>query len=542
MNTTLWRPVAAAKLILACAIALVSGCGESPSPAVTESPRSTEAAANEPSNPTIDGGVRQVAHTEAATGGYEKVARPKFDPIEINGKYFEGWPKPKLALVISGRQDGYLEPCGCAGLDQQKGGISRRHSLIRQLEAGGWPVAAVDVGGLVRRFGRQSEIKFAISAEALMKMGYSAVGFGPDDLRLSAGEIVAAVAGADPQDSIFVSANVSLFDLTPKTRIVEAGGLKLGITSVFGETYQQQVNNPEVVMQPAAQGLGKVVGELVDCDVRILLAHATVDETKTLAKKFPQFDVVVTSDGRDVPPQQPEKIEGSKARLIEIAPKAMYVIVAGFYDDPNEPVRYQRVALDSRFPESADMKALMTAYQGQLHDLGWKELGLKTVPHPRAKPGDKLSGRFAGAASCKECHPTTFGIWSKTPHAHATETLAKLDPPRQYDAECISCHSTGWNPQEFFAYTSGFDSLETTPLLAGNQCENCHGPAAAHVAAEQGRNRAKKEAEREPLKLTAGFALENVCIKCHDHDNSPEFNAKSFETHYWPKVEHKGKR
>jgi hypothetical protein len=542
MNTTLWHPVAAAKCILACAVALASACGESSSPAVTESAQSAETAVDEPSNVATDGGVRQVAHTEAASGRYDKVDKPKFDPVEINGKYFEGWPKPKLALVISGRQDGYLEPCGCAGLDQQKGGISRHHSLIRQLEAGGWPVAAVDVGGLVRRFGRQSEIKFAISAEALKKMGYSAVGFGPDDLRLSAGEIVAAVVGANPKDSIFVSANVSLFDLTPKTRIVEAGGLKLGITSVLGDAYQQQVNNPEVVMQPAAGALAKVVGQLRDCDVRILLAHATVDETKALAKRFPQFDVVVTSDGRDVPPQQPEKIEGSKARLIEIAPKAMYVIVAGFYDDPNEPVRYQRVALDSRFPESAEMKALMTTYQDQLRELGWKDLGLKTAPHPRARPGDKLSGQFAGAASCKECHPTTFGIWSKTPHARATETLAKLDPPRQYDAECISCHSLGWNPQEFYSYTGGFDSLEKTPLLAGNQCENCHGPAAAHVAAEQGRNRAKKEAEREALKLTAGFALENVCIKCHDHDNSPEFNAKSFESHYWPKIEHKGKR
>ncbi len=108
----------------------------------------------------------QTAPLENETSASEK---PKIDPIAINGKYFDGWPKPKLALVISGRQDGYLEPCGCAGLDQQKGGMSRRHSFIRGLEDRGWPVAAVDVGGLVRRFGRQAELKFAISAEALEK-------------------------------------------------------------------------------------------------------------------------------------------------------------------------------------------------------------------------------------------------------------------------------------------------------------------------------------------------------------------------------------
>jgi hypothetical protein len=403
-------------------------------------------------------------------------------------------------------------------------------------------VAAVDVGGMVGRFGRQAEIKFAISAEALKKMGYAAAAFGPQDLRLSATEIVAAIAGAEPQDTIFVSANVNLFDLTPKTRIVEAGGMKLGITSVLGSEYQEQINNAEVTIEPAAEALEKVLPELAGCDARVLLAHATVDETKELARKFPQFDVVVTSDGRDIPPLEPEAIGGTKARLIEIAPKAMYVIVAGFYDDPQQPVRYQRVALDSRYTDSPEMKKLMTAYQDQLRELGWKDLGLSSATHPKAREGNELAGKFAGAASCKECHPTAYGIWSKSPHAHATETLTKLDPPRQFDAECVSCHATGWNPQEYYPYLSGFESLEATPHLAGNQCENCHGPGAAHVAAENGRNRIRRDEEREALKLTAAFALENVCIKCHDHDNSPEFNEKSFETHYWPKVEHKGKR
>jgi hypothetical protein len=535
MKTTLLGTASARGLLAACACALAAGCGESGAPGVTTSLPAGPPAADE------SGEAAHVADA-SAPAHYGKAERPKFDPIEINGQYFVGWPKPKLALVVSGRQDGYLEPCGCAGLDQQKGGLSRRQSFLKDLAERGWPVAAVDVGGLVRHFGRQAEIKFAVSAEALKKMDYKAAAFGPDDLRLSATEIVAAVAGAQPADSIFVSANVNLFDLTPKTRVVEAGGMKLGITSVLGGQYQERINNPDVVIEPAAEALAKAVGELADCDVRILLAHATIGETKELARQFPQFEVVVTSDGHDIPPLEPEAIEGAKARLIEVAPKGMYAIVVGFFDDPEQPVRYQRVALDSRYPDSPQMKALMTDYQDQLRRLGWSELGLKPAPHPRAEPGSELAGKFAGAASCKECHPTSFGIWSKTPHAQATATLARLDPPRQFDAECVSCHATGWNPQEYYPYASGFEGLEATPHLAGNQCENCHGPAAAHVAAEEGRNRIRKDEEREKLKLTAAFALENVCIKCHDHDNSPEFNEKSFEAHYWPKVEHKGKK
>jgi hypothetical protein len=46
----------------------------------------------------------------------------KIDPVEVNGPIFVDWPKPDVALVFTGEQDGFLEPCGCAGLENQKGG------------------------------------------------------------------------------------------------------------------------------------------------------------------------------------------------------------------------------------------------------------------------------------------------------------------------------------------------------------------------------------------------------------------------------------
>ena len=61
-----------------------------------------------------------------------------FDPIAENGPIFVikengrdvPWPKPKLAMIITGMEQGYIEPCGCAGLDRMKGGMSRRHTLF----------------------------------------------------------------------------------------------------------------------------------------------------------------------------------------------------------------------------------------------------------------------------------------------------------------------------------------------------------------------------------------------------------------------------
>ena len=104
--------------------------------------------------------------------------------------YFEDWPKPKLALVITGRLDGYLEPCGCAGLDRMKGGIGRRYSMLEDLRRKrGWPVVAVDVGGNVKGFGKQADLKFQTVAEAVKKMGYDAVALGKNELKFPVTEV-----------------------------------------------------------------------------------------------------------------------------------------------------------------------------------------------------------------------------------------------------------------------------------------------------------------------------------------------------------------
>ena len=66
--------------------------------------------------------------------------KKKLDPI------FEGWEKPQFALFLTGGQDGYIEPCGCTGLENQKGGLLRRDSLRKQLIAKGWKLVPLDAG------------------------------------------------------------------------------------------------------------------------------------------------------------------------------------------------------------------------------------------------------------------------------------------------------------------------------------------------------------------------------------------------------------
>ncbi len=460
------------------------------------------------------------------------------DPIATNGPIFQGWPQPRLALVITGEQHGYLEPCGCAGLENMKGGLKRRMTFLNQLRADGWPVVAVDLGDMVRRFGKQAEMKFHASMDALRAMKYSGVALGPTDLRLPATELVSDIGN---QDNGLVMANVGVFgfdipDLLPRYRIVEAGGIKVGITAVLGEKYLQQVASPDIETQPAAEALRGVLEKLGNqCQVLVLLSHGTVEEATALAKQFPRFNVVATAGGASLPPAEPGKVEGTNTWLIEVGQKGMYAGVVGYYGNDLQDRRFQRVPIDSRFKDAAPILQQHIAFQDQLEQLGWAGLGVKTSPHG--------SGReFVGSDTCGQCHTKAFAIWKDTPHAKAMTTLVNLNPPRQFDPECVSCHATGWEPQKYFPFESGFMSLEATPHLAGNGCENCHGPGAKHADAELG-NIDVTEAElamlRDQMKLPLAKADE-ACRKCHDLDNSPDYVKNGLEA-YWPAVEHKGK-
>jgi hypothetical protein len=469
---------------------------------------------------------------------------------ERNGPIFTDWPTPQAVLVITGELDGYIEPCGCTGKENQKGGLSRRQNFLRAIDGAGWPLVAVDVGNQVKRFGRQTEAKFQSIVDGLRAMKYAAVGFGPGDLRLPAEELVAGVAAVGDQPTPFVSANVGLLGLdagiTPKFRVVEVGGLKIGITSVFGDQELARIKNADVEFAPAGESLAKAAAELAKagCDHQVLLAFASPEETKKLAERFPQFDFVVTSGGAEEPPAQPEKLPPHRAvpgaapvdrHLLELGHKGMFAVVIGLFDDPAHPIRAQRVPLDARWGEAEEMIRLLASYQAQLETLGLAGLGLSPGRHPTGR-------RFAGSAACAECHKASFEVWTNSSHASALTTLENQTPRRDGDPECLSCHVVGWAPQKFQPYEGGFMGVSVTPQLAQQGCENCHGPAAAHASAELGQVRvpaADKERLRAELHLDidspqAKQRVINNCLECHDLDNSPQFD---FDT-YWPQVEH----
>jgi len=496
---------------------------------------------NAPSSPLPAASDTQATPPRVATSktSDRRLERPPFDPIKENGQFFVGWTKPTVALVFTGNQDGYFEPCGCAGKERMKGGLSRRHTMIEQLRADGWPLVVMDLGGLIKGFGKQTEVKFQITVDALRRIGYHAINLGRNDLRLPAPLLLSVIAPSSGTESEFVSANVALFDFdtdqwTSRFRVVEAGGKRVGVTAILGKSYQEEIRNPDLSFADPAEALAKVVPQLKQqADILVLLAYAARDEAIALVREFPEFAVVAISDGPAEPPGAPQFVPDTQTMLVFVGEKGMAAAVVGIYERNNPPMAYQRVILDSRYPDSPAMKEMMATYQAQLQALGLEGLEIRPAPHPRRE----VQGEFVGSEKCAACHEESYRVWKRSGHSRAWETLVRLDPPRNFDPECISCHVTGWHPTRYFPYLSGFLSEQKTPHLINVGCESCHGPGGEHVAAEMGSDLERQRRAAEAMIVTkeqAESSEAHSCRNCHDLDNSPDFD---FST-YWPLVEH----
>lgn len=519
----------AAPLLGVAIMFAVCGCEPGSRPASTNSP---------PVNKPDD----QAGSTPASAES------PATTPQATESPLFKEWPKPVVAFVLTGQQIGYIEPCGCTGLANQKGGLARRQTFLRQLTSErDWVIVPLDVGSQVKRLGKQQEIKFEFAIKGLRSMGYRGITLGEGDLRLTPGEVLSTISGEDAAIKDVVSANVAVLarELMPRTLVFEAGGKRIGVTAVLGEKYESRLQGDEIVHEPPLATAKSSAAELKSkaCDLLVLLAHAPVDEARKLAREVPDFDLVVASGETSTASRELEKVSGTKTSLLQVGLKAMYAGVVGVFNDSQNPLRYESVPLDARFADSPEMLKLLADYQERLKELGLAELGIKPQPHP-------TGNKFVGSEKCGECHTKAMEIWSKTPHAHATDSLTH--PPnsrgeiaRHFDPECLSCHVTGWDPQKYFPYDSGYLSLERSPLLNHNGCENCHGPGSAHVAVESGERQATEDEIkklRDAMKLPlADEVAERKCMECHDEDNSPDFHKPGAFEKYWQEVAHRGK-
>ena len=497
--------------------------------------------------------LAMVTHVAANETKSDDKKTEDFPPAE---DLIKDWEKPDVALFVSGRQHGYIEPCGCTGLENQKGGLMRRHSVMKILQRRGWNIIPIDAGNQIRRYGDQPLIKLQHTFEALCKrMKYQNIGLGPDDLKLAPidiAQIMLNLAG-DSNENPFTCANVVLLgadSMTNRFRIINLNGRRVGVTSIIGNEHLEPLKtNEDLTVQTAEEALPPIINAMKDqrCDLMVLTAHANLDDCRALAKKFPVFNLLVTAGGAGDPTDLPERIQSGNhtTNMIQVGVKGMYVGVVGLYTkDGKSEIKYKRVPLDARFSDSPEMIEIFKQYQAEL------KLRYETGDNGDIQARLHESGaKFMGSESCQECHDEEYDIWADGhdedhgPHFGATESLTNPKErgfvARNFDPECLSCHVTGWNPQNYYPYQTGYADLKKDEHLHGNGCENCHGPGSVHIELEQdGDDEQAMEVWRKKMQLTVEQAKKTHCRSCHDLDNSPAFQEDDAWEKYWPRIKH----
>lgn len=137
---------------------------------------------------------------------------------------------------------------------------------------------------------------------------------------------------------------------------------------------------------------------------------------------------------------------------------------------------------------------------------------LEMIKKVSKKPEDLFdtSIKYTGSQSCATCHGEIVKKWEKSKHGHAFETLKKAGQEKK--ADCLQCHTVGYGDESGYTAHVGDQSFEAVG------CESCHGPGEKHI-------QSKKKEDIRGLGDDCPFCvIEQICLSCHDSENSPNFN------------------
>jgi len=511
----------------------------------------------------------------------EPAAPPSKELKEYAAKYFPSWPAnrtPELVILMTGQQHNYEAPCGCT--EPQFGGLERRHNFFTQLRGFGLKTVAVDLGDIYYpgKLTDQAKLKYQTSMKALAAMGYDAIAIGLEEFRVPLLEALANTVLQNKYPYGMLAANIENKDEYPSLnsgsmiedfRVVEPKGarVKVGVVGTIGQSVVDKINKLDSSMKfksnsdaiPAALAAMKAK----DPGVRVLLYQGTEDEAKVLAQNIDEFDVILTLSSDSEPRTQvafadplPGKEQKPKAQIVQVGHKGRYVGVMGVFRGPEGKLEYrwELVPLGVEFKTPADKQAanpgvqLLEAYTKELKDKDFlSRYPQALLPLQVVHEKKRFHPQFIGSSRCKTCHESEYEVWDTSRHANAFPTLSehpKAKPPhnRQFDGECVVCHTTG------FGYQTGYRDEKRTPHLFGVGCETCHGPGSMHADEPGNKDHrlalspwkadpkdyltAKAVEEKEPSIPVAERAVADkvfrLCIQCHDTDNDHNFKLEKW--------------
>lgn len=486
---------------------------------------------------------------------------PPSSGITIPSRLFRGWNQPDFVVVLSAQQHGYVLPCGCSF--PQIGGLERRYNFLQALKERGWPVTAVDLGDIAQKEGPaklpnvQGLIKYRYSMLALKEMRYLAAGIGEFESALGGwGKAEGEWALNETMPAVLV-ANLAAPGNFPGFKPLEIGtvagtNFKVGVTSIVGPTAAKKIKDPNVQLLLGAAGANRGWAQVLQqqwqamqeqkVDLPILLYHGWATpradgkrEAVLCAQAFPQFPVMLCLSEEDEPPADPTIVEhknGTKSYLVRLGHKGKFIGVLGAWRtgkaNPAFTFKYQLVKMDIDYvtpPDRAQnhpIQRLMEDYTRELQrDNYLKRYGQRRHPLqvmdavPNLRNPENGVPTYVGSKRCGGCHPHAYEVWEASDHSHAYKTLVDAKHPsrREYDGECIVCHTIG------FGYQSGFRDAVQTPTLKNVGCESCHGPGSLHAKNPENEEWKARMNQLWRGKKDRNRAIEQLCVTCHDIDN-----------------------
>ena len=383
-------------------------------------------------------------------------ARPIFgERLETVLSELKSSESPSVIILYTGGTRSHLEPCGC--YQEQSGGLPRRAYIVEQIREHGFPMILVDAGNI---FDGKEDIdakRCQVNLKAMSAMGYDAVALSQTDI--SYGD---AYLSQQRAIATFPFLTSTENDFTQPFVIKNIGQHTVAfVTDVIQE---QTVSQADVVVALGNPKASKHIDVVIQ-----------PDEIETMSSEHGTLHV------------------GSKPEGKTLGFLALWIgsdgALTGHYA--------AQLSLTGDVEESESVRQLLTDFYREVS----QSSDLTPLFVDQHLEQDQQNG-YVSATACQRCHQQEYLQWSATRHAFAFETLVKKE--RYFDADCVSCHTTG------LGYSTGFQIGDHDSTLKGVQCETCHGPGKQHVG------NPKKSNIRSGADTT-------LCLECHDTKHSPGF-------------------
>ncbi len=438
-------------------------------------------------------------------------------------------PAPSVrgfVLYHLSNRHGEIEPCGCQA--NQVGGLDRLVTFLGR-EPRDFPRLFVDAGDTFfsmvpvnpRRL-EQETLRALLIARTYKKQGLEFLTPGERDF--AAGKEILKRLEME-SGAQFLAANLT--DSTgqliyPAYRLIEKGGMKIGIVGVVDEGAFSNI--AEVKVQPAIFSLRKVIGEVGrKVDFWVVLSHLGLERDRVLALEVGKA-IIVGSHSMDLlqPAEQvgecwlgQTKNEGQQVGKFSVTPSG---------------IRPELVDLGKEYEEENETRRSLLAYREQV----------KALEIDAAARADKIppleSAFVANRFTCRTCHLKQFEFWQRTRHASAYLTLYSKN--QHFNSDCIGCHTLGFQDKRGFQLAadplvgkgitldevlknkgrnyrhdlkSWHDQGKVEKVFMDVQCEHCHGNRAGHP---------------NPNVKTLKKVSLDTCRSCHRPPNAPQFDPK----------------